>query len=173
MRSALPNPSTKRAPAKRRRPAASKTVSEAGNKLDYVQLFRATPLDRIKLVKSRLPASQAKTIISDLAIASGSASQALHLSVSTLNRKTKNRETLTQDESERVLGLAKLIGQVQAMVDESGDPSGFDPREWTARWLSEPLPALGGARPLDMMDTMEGQSLVAETLARIQSGAYA
>jgi uncharacterized protein (DUF2384 family) len=35
------------------------------------------------------------------------------------------------------------------------------------------LPALGGVRPLDLMDTMEGQSLVAETLARIQSGAYA
>jgi putative toxin-antitoxin system antitoxin component (TIGR02293 family) len=124
-------------------------------------------------VKSRLPASQAKTILSDLAIPSGSASQALHLSVSTLNRKTKMQEALTQDESERVLGLAKLIGQVQSMVEESGDPTGFDAREWTARWLSEPLPALGGARPLDLMDTMEGQGLVADTLARIQSGAYA
>jgi putative toxin-antitoxin system antitoxin component (TIGR02293 family) len=169
MRSALPKPSTRRTPAKSRRLETPK--SEAA--LNYVQLFRAAPLERIKLVKSRLPASQAKTIISDLAIPSGSASRALHVSVSTLNRKTKMREALTQDESERVLGLARLIGQVQAMVEESGDPAGFDAREWTARWLSEPLPALGGARPLDLMDTMEGQSLVAETLARVQSGAYA
>jgi len=170
MRSALPKPPTKRAAAKRPR---SKTAKSAASRLDYVQLFKAAPLERIKLVKSRLPASQAKIIISDLAIPSGSASRALHVSVSTLNRKTKLREALTQDESERVLGLAKLIGQVQSMVDESGDPEGFDARAWTARWLSEPLPALGGARPLDLMDTMEGQGLVAETLARIQSGAYA
>lgn len=93
--------------------------------------------------------------------------------MSTLNRKTKEGEALTQDESERVPGLARLIGQVQAMVDDSGDPSGFDARAWTARWLSEPLPTPGGTWPLDLMDTMEGQGLVAKTPARIQSGAYA
>ena len=141
--------------------------------MDYVQIFRATPMDRIRLVKSRLPASRAKAIIGDLALPSALASRALHIPVSTLNRKTKEGEALSQDESERVLGLARLIGQVQAMVNESGDPYGFDARAWTARWLSEPLPALGGTRPLDLMDTMEGQGLVAETLARIQSGAYA
>jgi putative toxin-antitoxin system antitoxin component (TIGR02293 family) len=140
--------------------------------VDYVQVFRATPLDRIELVKSRLPASQAKTIMSDLDIAAGAASRALNVPVSTLNRKTKMGDRLTQDESERVLGLARLIGQVQSMVDESGDPANFDARKWTARWLGEPLPALGGARPLDLMDTMEGQGLVSDTLARIQSGAY-
>ena len=46
-------------------------------------------------------------------------------------------------------------------------PAGFP------RWLTEPLPALGGSRPADLMDTMEGQSLVAAALAKIQSGAYA
>jgi len=173
MRSALPKPSTKRPTAKRGSLETPKSALQAGSRLDYVQLFKAAPMDRITLVKSRLPASQAKAILSDLAMPSGSASRALHVSVSTLNRKTKTREALTQDESERVLGLARLIGQVQSMVDESGDPSGFDAREWTARWLSEPLPALGGTRPIDLMDTMEGQSLVADTLARIQSGAYA
>ena len=42
-----------------------------------------------------------------------------------------------------------------------------------SHWLNGPLPALGGARPIDLMDTMEGQALVSATLARIQSGAYA
>ncbi|HEY1750250.1 MAG TPA: antitoxin Xre/MbcA/ParS toxin-binding domain-containing protein [Caulobacteraceae bacterium] len=172
MRSPHANPAAKRAAPRRRRLKAAGAQSAAGE-LGYVQLFKAAPLDRIKLVKSRLPASQAKKIIGDLPMPSASASRALNVSVSTLNRKTKNRETLTQDESERILGLAKLIGQVQAMVEDSGDPAGFDARAWTARWLTEPLPALGGVRPLDLMDTMEGQSLVAETLARIQSGAYA
>ena len=68
--------------------------------------------------------------------------------------------------------MAKLVGQVEAMVKGVDEADGFDARAWTARWLSEPLPALGGARPLDFMDTMEGQALVSDTLARVQSGAY-
>nr|WP_295112575.1 antitoxin Xre/MbcA/ParS toxin-binding domain-containing protein [uncultured Caulobacter sp.] len=99
--------------------------------------------------------------------------QALGVSIATINRKAKNQAVLTKGESERVLGLAKLVGQVQAMVEESGDPEGFDAGAWTARWLSEPLPAFGGARPVDFLDTMEGQRLVSDTLAKLQSGAYA
>lgn len=54
-------------------------MAEVANELDYVQIFRATPMDRIRLVKSRLPASQAKAIIGDLALPSTSASRALHI----------------------------------------------------------------------------------------------
>jgi uncharacterized protein (DUF2384 family) len=59
------------------------------------------------------------------------------------------------------------------MVLESGAPAGFDAAAWMARWLTEPLPAFGGARPADLMDTMEGQALVASALAKMQGGAYA
>ncbi len=69
-------------------------------------------MDRIRLVKSRLPAWRAKAIIGDLALRSTLASRALHIPVSTLNRKTREGEALSQDGSERVLGLARLIGQV-------------------------------------------------------------
>ncbi|WP_274378045.1 MbcA/ParS/Xre antitoxin family protein, partial [Gluconobacter thailandicus] len=44
---------------------------------------------------------------------------------------------------------------------------------WLARWLTDPLPALGNARPIDFMNTMEGQALVSQKLAQIASGAYA
>jgi uncharacterized protein (DUF2384 family) len=39
--------------------------------------------------------------------------------------------------------------------------------------MSAPVPALGGTRPLDLMDTMTGQALVSQVLAQMQSGAYA
>ncbi len=42
-----------------------------------------------------------------------------------------------------------------------------------ATWLTGPLPAFGGIRPTDLMDTMEGQALVSSALAKLQSGAYA
>jgi uncharacterized protein (DUF2384 family) len=59
------------------------------------------------------------------------------------------------------------------MVEESGNPEGFDAQNWVSHWLREPVPALGGERPVDLLDTMEGQALVSETLARMQSGSYA
>lgn len=161
------------APTARGRRAIAKPAAANPAALSYMQIYKAAPLERIEIVKAGLPASRAKQIISDLAMPVASASAALHVSVSTINRKAKNKEVLDRDESERFLGLAKLIGQVQAMVEESGDPEGFDARAWTARWLKEPLAAFGGARPVDFMDTMEGQALVSDALARIQSGAYA
>jgi putative toxin-antitoxin system antitoxin component (TIGR02293 family) len=152
---------------------ATAKPQERARRLDYLTLYKAAPLDRIKRVKAGVSAAEAKEILSDLAIPSGRIADVLGIPVSTLNRKAKVAQKLSTDEGERVLGLAKLVGQVQAMVEDSGDPTGFDARVWTAHWLNEPLPALGGARPVDLMDTMEGQGLVSDTLARIQSGAYA
>ena len=59
------------------------------------------------------------------------------------------------------------------MLEESGNPQGFDAKGWISRWLQEPLSALGGVRPIDLIDTMEGQNLVSTTRAQIQGGAYA
>ncbi|WP_176668768.1 MbcA/ParS/Xre antitoxin family protein [Variovorax sp. SG517] len=42
-----------------------------------------------------------------------------------------------------------------------------------AQWLDQPLSALNGQRPGDLMDTAEGQAMVSRLLSRIQSGAYA
>ena len=69
--------------------------------------------------------------------------------------------------------MARLVGQVQAMVNESGDPTAFNAAEWVARWLEDPLAALGGQRPAELIDTAEGQAIVSNLLARIQSGAFA
>ncbi len=97
----------------------------------------------------------------------------LGLSRATISRKERDETVLSKDESERVLGIASLIGKAQSMVEESGNPDGFDAARWVANWLSKPLPALGGATPASYMDTFEGQKLVSELLSMGQSGAYA
>lgn len=91
----------------------------------------------------------------------------------TATRKLRLQGTLNQDESERVLGLARLIGHVQQIVAESGDDRDFDAGSWTAAWLSQPVPALGGRCPGEFVDTADGRELIAGLLARMQSGAYA
>jgi putative toxin-antitoxin system antitoxin component (TIGR02293 family) len=95
------------------------------------------------------------------------------LASATVNRKSRDQKPLSSDESSRVIGMARLVGQVQAMVEESGDPEGFDAATWVAEWLEQPLPALGGRRPAELMDTPEGQNLVSNLVARLQTGAYA
>jgi uncharacterized protein (DUF2384 family) len=72
-----------------------------------------------------------------------------------------------------VIGFAKLVGQVQTLVNESGDPESFDAARWLAQWLERPMPALGGRPPAEYMDTAEGQQIVAGLLERTRGGAYA
>ena len=142
-------------------------------KLSYLSVYHASPLERISLIKKGIPASALKHLFADLHIGQGVGFKALNLSTATVNKKAKKGDVLSIAESERVIGFAKLVGQLQAMVQESGDRAGFDARAWMARWLTEPLPAFGGARPADLIDTMEGQGLVSSALAKLQSGAYA
>lgn len=67
---------------------------------------------------------------------------------------------------------ARLVNLVQRMVDESGEPVGFDAREWLCTWLHEEVPSLGWRKPVVYLDTAEGEALVIRTLMSLQSGAY-
>lgn len=68
--------------------------------------------------------------------------------------------------------MAALVALVQRVVNESGDPVGFDARAWTTRWLRRRIPALGGACPAEYMATPDGRALVKTLIKRMQSGAY-
>lgn len=139
----------------------------------YREIFTASPQARIAMIRKGLPAIEAKRLVQALGVEQKVFYQALGLKTATVNRKITQSEQLASDESERLLGVARLIGQVEAIIAESGEHDGFDAPEWLSRWLREPLPALGGTPPMALLDTMEGQSMVSEALARIQTGAYA
>lgn len=154
--------------------AATPSPRRAGPKpMSYLDIYRAEPVVRIGMIKAGVPAAEAKRIFQDLALGQGATLSALNMSAATVNRKASRNEALSADESERVIGVARLVGQLQAMVEESGDPRGFDAPAWLSRWLRQPLRALGGVAPMELLDTIEGQTLVSRTLAQMQSGAYA
>jgi putative toxin-antitoxin system antitoxin component (TIGR02293 family) len=154
------------------RSALSGVISPKGPRF-YTDIFGASPEDRIHMIRRGVPASAAKMIIKDLGVEQKLFYDALGFKTSTMNRKAKRNDPLTSDEGERLLGVVKLLGQLVTIISESGDSEGFDAPEWMSRWLRDPLPALGGEKPISFLDTMEGQSLVSSALARIQSGAYA
>jgi uncharacterized protein (DUF2384 family) len=78
----------------------------------------------------------------------------------------------TCDDDESAATIATLLAQVQSIVEESGNPDGFDANSWLNRWLHTPVPALGSRPPIELLGTPEGVALVSSTIARMQSGAY-
>jgi hypothetical protein len=97
---------------------------------------------------------------------------ASNVPIGAINQNADAGAVLPSEEGDPIPGLANLVAQVEAMVKSANGAEGFDALAWTSRWLREPLPALGGVAPLNYMGTREGQALVSEALARIQSGAY-
>jgi putative toxin-antitoxin system antitoxin component (TIGR02293 family) len=139
----------------------------------YLGVYFAEPLTRVTIVKEGLPATYLDMLAKSLNITKDRLLPTLGIAQATVSRKVRLGQPLSTDDSERALGMARLIGQVEAMVQQSGDPTGFDAAKWLAGWLDEPAPALGGRAPSSLMDTAEGQAMVSGLLARMQSGAYA
>ena len=135
--------------------------------------YRLDPQAHIALIRQGVPAATISQLSSRMGMTKEMLLASLGLSRATISRKEKGAAMLSKDESERVLGVEALIGIAQTMVEQSGDPAGFDAARWVASSLTSPLPALGGATPASYLDTFEGQKLVAELLAMSQSGAYA
>jgi putative toxin-antitoxin system antitoxin component (TIGR02293 family) len=128
--------------------------------------------DKIRVIRSGVPAQRVGELSSAMAMPKEALMDSLGLSRATINRKVQREQVLSPEESERVMGMQALIGQVQAMIDTESAPE-FDAAKWLANWLSAPLPALGGQSPGSFMDTVEGQKYVGNLLEMAQSGAYA
>ncbi len=65
----------------------------------------------------------------------------------TVDRKIRSSKLLSQDESERVMGIARLVGQAQNLIEQSGGSADFDAGRWVGDWLQKTLPALDGKSP--------------------------
>lgn len=137
------------------------------------RLYSFEPMKRIAMVKEGAPAALVPFLADNMAITKERLYRIAGVARATLDRKIRADLRLSLDESERLIGIALLIGQAAQIVKESGEPKNFDAGKWVAAWLDRPLGAIGGVRPETLMDTAEGRELVSDTLARMQSGAYA
>lgn len=142
-------------------------------KQGYRFVYDMQPVDRASLVKSGVPSTVVTSISDDMGVTKDKFVRITGLSLATLNRKIANQKALSADESERLVGLVKLIGQVDAIVKESGDPKGFKPAKWFSEWIEQPAKPLGGRKPQDLLDTNDGREAVSKLLSQMQSGAYA
>lgn len=152
------------------RPGLKRVIAGKGTYLIFCDFSLA---DRIDLVREGIPARLLTTLANDMEVTRDRLYLWLGIARATANRKVKADDVLNQDESERALGIARLVGQVEKVVGESGDLKGFDAAKWTANWLERPNRALGGKSPGHYMDTTDGRALVSGLVAQMQSGAYA
>jgi putative toxin-antitoxin system antitoxin component (TIGR02293 family) len=153
--------------------AISSNFLTKAKKLRFAEIYRAQPLDIVVMVKCGLPAESVIHMADEMNSGKEWLLHTLSLPQSSINRKVREHKRLSSDETSKVLGIARLVGQVQTMVEESGNPEGFNAADWLATWLKTPLAALGNTPPSAIMDTSEGQAIVSNLLARVQSGAYA
>ena len=138
----------------------------------FLQLYELPLTERVRLIEDRVKARVFKDMVADMAMSQKGLAELLRIPVATVNRKAMNDDLLSIDESERVLNLFALIGQVQKMVAESDHAEDFDAPKWVAHWIEEPLPALGGKRPAEFLHTASGFIIVSDVLSAMQSGAY-
>lgn len=144
-----------------------------GRRVPLASLYAFDPIERVAFVKEGLPAELLTVLAEDMAISKEKLYSTIGVARATVDRKIREQTLLSQDESERVMGVARLVGQVDAIVRGSGDPEGFDAAKWVSAWLDRPQSALGGRRPAELMDTSEGRDIVSGLVAQMQSGAYA
>lgn len=136
-------------------------------------IYEMQPLARAYLVKAGAPSGLLSNLSASMDVPKERLIKILGFSRSTVSRKIADKADFSMDDSERIVGLVKLVGQVEKMVMESGDPKGFDAAKWFGRWIEQPEAALAGRKPADLMDSSDGREAVSRLLAQMQSGAYA
>jgi putative toxin-antitoxin system antitoxin component (TIGR02293 family) len=116
----------------------------------------------IDKARAGLPFATLEAIASRFEIAQDVLVRILHLPARTLARRKKSRR-LSADESDRLLRLARVVARAEEVLGSS---------ERAGAWLRGPVRALGGGRPLDLLDTDLGAQQVEQVLGRIEHGVY-
>ena len=121
--------------------------------------------DLIDAVRHGLPARALDAIFADLALENISQASVYKLigSGRTLQRKRRDNSVLSSDESDRLARLARLLVRAEEAI---GDGSR------SRKWLARPNRALGGERPIDLLDSDAGSLAVERALGRIEHGVF-
>jgi putative toxin-antitoxin system antitoxin component (TIGR02293 family) len=107
-----------------------------------------------------------------LGLDSGKLAASLKLSPATVSRRRRELRPLPVESSALLLGISRMVVDLQTMVEKFVGHSGSDAGAWLGRWLTRPLPALGWQQPSDWLGTVEDQQVASDMLGRIVYGVY-
>jgi putative toxin-antitoxin system antitoxin component (TIGR02293 family) len=121
------------------------------------------PDDLARLVRNGLPAVSVTILAKQLRLGNSVLGQKLGIPQRTLTRRLSHASRLTSAESDRTVRIARVFANAVEMLGE---------QEKAIVWLGTPNRALGGDRPLDVLDTDVGARMVEDILGRIAYGVY-
>lgn len=121
-----------------------------------------TELDLVRLVRSGLPPAAVDTVVEHGVLSRDEVEQ-LIIPRRTLARRKQHGEPLTTDESDK---LARVV-RVATLAEDT-----FQSDDKAHGWLRDSNRALGGERPLDLLETEGGARLVEQILGRIAHGVF-
>jgi putative toxin-antitoxin system antitoxin component (TIGR02293 family) len=138
------------------------------------RIHGAEPLQLIATERDGVASVFVKDLASELRIPSQRMFAMLGVPKATAEKKIAAGELLAGSGGRAALGIARLLGMAQAMVDGStaAAAADFDTARWLGEWLERPQPALGGRKPAELVDTPTGLAVVTRLLGAIESGAY-
>ena len=122
----------------------------------------ATPLQMRRAVRSGLPFAALEALTGALGVGQASMISILGISPRTLARR-KREKVLTPVESDRLYRIAYLTTLAAETLGSE---------EKAGAWLRRPNRALGGERPIELLDTEIGERQVEEVLTRLAHGVY-
>ena len=137
-----------------------KRIKERG----VVALAAESPMRRIDLVRAGLPALVLDEAARVLGIAKSALTRATGIPVSTAGAQQRSGKPLSPEDSEKIMRVLRATRRAEEVFGDKNEGRG---------WLTSEVVALGGRRPLDLLDTQDGYELVQDELERILFGAPA
>jgi RES domain-containing protein len=104
-------------------------------KSNYAALYRVSTTALIEKVRKGVVTQEVKDLVRSLGVQQKDLLVALSIPPSTFSRKSTNAAVLSASASERVLGVARLVGQVQTMMSQTSDTKDFDAGNGSAAGL--------------------------------------
>ncbi len=120
------------------------------------------PLAQIEIIRKGVATQVFEQIATAIGVGKETLAAKLNINAQTL-RKRKSR-MLSADEAEKSLRVARVFAMASEVLGSEDE---------ARQWLNDQIPALGGKRPLDLLDTDVGAQQVTNLLQCIKWGMYA
>lgn len=126
-----------------------------------LQLAGLPAIEQIRKIRHGLPVQSLDQLARIFELSRSKMVLTLGLKPAQVAREIRTRQRLSPATSERVLrGAIVLVSAGQIFIDT----------EASVRWLRTPLKALGGTRPIDLLDTEPGAQMVSRFLTGLAHG---
>lgn len=129
---------------------------------DETPEWRMTPVEKMEMMEKGINKSDLEKLKAKTNLDYDKLSGILSTARATLIKK-KGKEVFSRPLSERIVSIADIYSYGFEV---------FDDEQKFNEWISSPLHALGGKRPLDLLDNQFGREEIKNLIGRIDYGVY-